>query len=668
MTAVKLNRIHPSFTLQLSAVAAAAMLAAGAAHAQTAAAAKAATLPQVTVQDQAVRASQTQSWRSLERSTSTDLKDVLADEAGVQMGGGNGAAQWFSIRGMGQDQIDVVVDGASSDAQIFHHQGRFQIDPALIKIINIEKGTGSASSGIGATAGRIQGTTVDALDLLREGQNIGFRANVGAHSNRGNNLGLSVYGRSGMFDGLVSVNRVDEKNYKDGDGKTIAHSALESESVLAKVGLSVTPDLRLVLSHRQETEEGVRNIREEFFSDTADVSYAKRKVSTTAFTATGKNHGFMDTVEFDISHMKNEQDRSAAATGPLRNPSNVEITSLNSNLRMSSRVGGSHRIKYGINYRSQEATSSGVRAAGARPQEKTDTGVYVEGIWHFAPITLTTGLRWDRFEVSSNSGHKHSDNNLNPSVGLIWDVNNQLSLNLSHNRATRSPRFYEALLASGDLRYAADLKADRASNTEFGLDFNNDNWGVKASYFIQKVDGVQQFATFRANGRPCTGRSNCPGNGGWRLVRNGGDLKNRGYDLSASYRTGELTTRVGVVYSTPKLSGANYDSVAVATPQGRQWTASLNYKIPQANLTLGWRGRFAEGRSYMNGANRVSRNGFGVSDLYATWQPTGKDDVIVNLAINNVGDKRYRSHSQRTSAASILESGRDIRLGVSYRY
>lgn len=656
-----------AITLQLSVVAAAAMLAtavqAQTTGAATAGEAKATTLPQVNVRDQAVRASQTQTWRTVERSTNTDLKDVLAEEAGVQMGGGNGAAQWFSIRGLGQDQIDVVVDGANSDAQIFHHQGRFQLDPALIKIINIDKGTGSASTGIGATGGRIQAVTVDALDVLREGQNIGFRANVGAHTNRGNNVGLSVYGRAGMFDGIVSVNRVDEKHYTDGDGRNVAHSALKSGSVLAKVGMSVTPDLRLVLSHRQETEEGVRNIREEFFGENAQVNYAERKVSTTAFTATGKNHGFMDTVEFDLSHMKNEQDRSASITGPFREPSNVEITSLNSNLRMSSRL-GNHQVKYGINYRSQEATGSGVRAAKARPQEKTDTGVYVEGIWNFAPITLTTGLRWDRFEISSNSGHKRSDSNINPSVGLIYDVNDQLSFNLSHNRATRSPRFYEALLASGDLRYANNLQADKASNTELGLNFNNANWGVKASYFIQKVDGVQQFVAMQANGTRCTTR-NCPG--GYRLVTNGGDLENRGYDISASYRAGDFTARAGVVYTTPKLSGANYDSVAVAMPQGRQWTTSMSYNIRPANLTVGWRARFAEGRSYMNGANRVNRPGYGVHDLHATWLPTGKDDISVNVAINNFSDKLYRSHSQRANTG-VWESGRDFRIGVSYRY
>ena len=108
-----------------------------------------ATLGTVTVQDQAPTPAPRETWRTQERSTDIDLKDTLSDQVAVQFGGGNGASQWVTIRGMGQNQIDYVVDDASSDAQIFHHQGRFMMDPALVKVINIEKGTGSASSGIG---------------------------------------------------------------------------------------------------------------------------------------------------------------------------------------------------------------------------------------------------------------------------------------------------------------------------------------------------------------------------------------------------------------------------------------------------------------------------------------------------------------------------------------
>lgn len=66
---------------------------------------------------------------------------------------------------MGQDQVDVKIDGAYTDAQLFHHQGRFMFDPSLLKRVDVQKGTGSASAGIGATSGAIVAETVSAQKI-----------------------------------------------------------------------------------------------------------------------------------------------------------------------------------------------------------------------------------------------------------------------------------------------------------------------------------------------------------------------------------------------------------------------------------------------------------------------------------------------------------------------
>lgn len=164
------------------------------------------------------------------KSTETDLRGILQAEPSISFGGGNGGtSQWVTIRGMGEDQIDFKIDNTHSDTQIFHHQGRFMIDPALIKRIDVQKGTGSASAGIGATSGTIVATTVDAQDLLKEGQNIGFKLHAGVYSNKGNTQGATVYGKSGAFDALVSANWVADEEYEDGNSRKVKGSELDSE-------------------------------------------------------------------------------------------------------------------------------------------------------------------------------------------------------------------------------------------------------------------------------------------------------------------------------------------------------------------------------------------------------------------------------------------------------
>lgn len=151
------------------------------------------------------------------RSTETDLRGLFQAEPSIEFGGGNGTSQFLTIRGMGQNSVDIKVDGASSDSQILYHQGRFIIDPSLLKTVSVQKGAGSASAGIGATNGAIVAKTVDALDLLKgSDRDFGFKVNGGYASNDGHSYGASVFGKAGNFDALLSFNRNDEDNYKAG--------------------------------------------------------------------------------------------------------------------------------------------------------------------------------------------------------------------------------------------------------------------------------------------------------------------------------------------------------------------------------------------------------------------------------------------------------------------
>ena len=102
------------------------------------------------------------------------MRGLLKDEPAIDFGGGNGSSQFLTLRGMGQNSVDIKVDNAYSDSQMLYHQGRFIIDPALVKIVSVQKGAGSASAGIGATNGAIITKTVDCPRLAeRFGQKLG---------------------------------------------------------------------------------------------------------------------------------------------------------------------------------------------------------------------------------------------------------------------------------------------------------------------------------------------------------------------------------------------------------------------------------------------------------------------------------------------------------------
>lgn len=662
---------NPAFRLTLLSFA----LAGGFAHAAD----ETVELNTVEVKGQATSATHRVTTERMEETTSTDLKDVLFNEPSISFGGGNGQSQWVTIRGMGQDQIDYKIDDTYTDSQIFHHNGRFMLDPALVKVVAVQKGTGSASAGIGATSGAIIAETVEARDLLREGQNAGFKVNAGISSNKGYSRGATVYGQTGGFDALVSGNFVRDKEYTGGNGyqnllgsDKVLHSALGSRGLLGKIGYRFNEDNRIELSHRQEKQYGERALREEFdFSQVFQTNrntgeyildangnripntannqprYRTLTQDTTNLEFKGGNLGFIDKIKTNVYRLNTARDEGTGDT---------EIDTYGANLNLDSRLLDRHTLKYGVNWRSQESSP----ADGTANEKKRDVGAYVEGIWDFEPFTVTTGLRYDHWKMRTNSGTENSDGDINPSVGVVYDINPDFSVNASLNYATRSPRLYEAALISGrTITSSPDLRAERSRNTEVGFNYRwNSALTLSGSYFWQNIKDVQAITN--------TGSS--------YVWYNGGTLKNTGYELNAAYRWKGLTARAGVAYSKPKLDGSTADIVTTAIPMGRTWTTGLSYQFDNPNLEIGWRGRYVQNAGYAptsrgsDVALNVVRAGYGVNDIFANWKPTGKDDLNVNFAVNNVLDKNYKPHSQRAGANSLPEPGRDFRLAVNYRF
>lgn len=656
-----------------------------------------------------------------DESTATDMRELLKEEPSIDFGGGNGTSQHMTLRGMGQNSVDIKVDNAYSDSQILYHQGRFIVDPALVKVVSVQKGAGSASAGIGATNGAIIAKTVDAQDLLKGlDKNWGVRLNSGFASNEGVSYGASVFGKEGNFDGLFSYNRNDEKDYEAGKGykspnggKTVPYSALDKRSYLAKIGTSFGDgDHRIVLSHMKDQHRGIRTVREEFTifdpnpeKDRQKPSYRETTQSNTNLAYTGKNLGFVEKLDANAYVLEKERysadDKGSGYAGNVEGPNHTRITTRGANFNFDSRLAEQTLLKYGINYRHQEikpqaflngefkikdkddATEKDkqknreneniAKAYRLTNPTKTDAGVYVEAIHDIGDFTLTGGLRYDRFKVKTHDGKTVSSSSLNPSFGVIWQPHEHWSFSASHNYASRSPRLYDALQTHGKrgiISIADGTKAERARNTEIGFNYNDGTFAANGSYFWQTIKDALANPQNRHDSVAI------------REAVNAGYIKNHGYELGASYRTGGLTAKVGVSHSKPRFYDTHPKQLLSANPEfgaqtGRTWTASLAYRFQNPNLEIGWRGRYVQkavGSILVSGQKgrdgkleNVVRQGFGVNDVFANWKPLGKDTLNVNLSVNNVFNKFYYPHSQRWNN-TLPGVGRDVRLGVNYKF
>lgn len=712
--------------------------------------------------------------REKDESTATDLRSLLQDEPAIGFGGGNGTSQFVSIRGMGHNAIDLKIDNAYQDGQLHYHQGRFMLDPQMVKVVSVQKGAGFASAGIGATNGAIVTKTLDADELLRNSdKDYGFKVGAGLSTNKGHSYHGSAFGKAqtgfGQVDALVSYNQVDDSDYKGGKGYTnllgndvVTRSALDKSSYLVKAGLT-TGDHRFVVSHLNEVHKGIRGVREEFdFANRAltleikkddktrteaelqailntDKNYAGKGYKLGSKTPdnsrynvvdangklvadldrnnptqretyqkltnlewTGKNLGFASEVTanvYKLEHGRNSssdkgntyitKDVPKELIDNVDTPSNMYVNAKGANLNFDTEFnhlllkgfGVDHTLlKYGINYRHQEAVPPRSLKPDVVHQEKTDAGIYLEAINQINDFTINTGVRVDRFDFKAMDGKKVGKTDINPSFGVIYDVNPNLSVSGNLIYATRSPRFADAILSrgyrGGVISIDDNAKAEKARNTEIGFNYNNGPYTAFGSYFWQRVNNARATAditrhgTTDANGKPIKVPT----------LGNQGHQTNHGYELGVGYADGAWRARAGVAHSKPTMHNVKFSgNPEYAVRTGRTWTADVAYRLPNPSVELGVRHTLVEDVSAKDTSIKsgqfdttfgaiLNRKGYNVSDIYANWKPYGNDKVNVNFAVNNVFNKNYRPHTQRASIDTLPGAGRDFRVGVNFTY
>ena len=264
--------------------------------------------------DAPVRSRAPSDWKSAAERSTMNFKDLVSDQVGIAVGGGSVSAQWLSVRGVGQNRVDMIVDNTATTSQLWHHQSRFQFDPAMVKVIGVDKGAGSASAGIGMSNGAIRATTVDAADLLVDGKPFGFRVGANVNSNEGLGGNLAAYTHVGGFDGLIMGSWQNDKDYEDGHGEVMSNTARRQDNYLLKLGYAFNPDHHIGLSYRHERYSGDNTMRPEFQCfGAADCAIQRGPMEqtqqTTNLSYRGRNLGFARDLDFNLYHIKGEDER-----------------------------------------------------------------------------------------------------------------------------------------------------------------------------------------------------------------------------------------------------------------------------------------------------------------------------------------------------------------------
>jgi hemoglobin/transferrin/lactoferrin receptor protein len=638
------------------------------------------------------------------RSAST-ASDLLKFTPAVEFSGGprrNGQSP--SIRGFDDNQIIVLMDGRRQNFE-GAHDGRFFVDPNLLKRVEVVKGASSAIYGAGAIGGVMAFETKDAADFLRDGETLGAMVSYGYRSaNKEISPSFTTYAKSGAWDILGNISYRDSDRIKQGDGNKLQASD-HFTSGLAKIAYSVDSFSKIKFQYQGSHNNSIEPNNGQILSNTSDNLLVNKFVNDDQFSLKYEYDNPNDNLVKLKTHLYhnqtevNEDDLTAgqagSALGRITNRT-IETTGFNLENRSSLKLSDKHKhdFTYGgeyyrneqSGYRNRALPLSGGGSAASEAPGAPDATQDVHGLFvqdeiaiksSIGDFLLTPAVRYDSYESKDKIGNSQQEDHFSPKFAGSYKPFKNLMLFGSYSQAFRAPNMTE-LYAVGQHIPAVvitppgitvfpqnffipnpNLKPEVVNTLEVGagLDFDNivadnDRFTVKGSYHNSEGKNfISQMINFGSAGfSPVAGST---------MFYNVARAKITGFEVETAYQTKTLGLKLGLSEVTAKDDRTGQYLV---NSLPLTLVSDVSYKFDSIDSIFGFRSRFAQKNKkvYVNpssigtvGTNATA--GYSVHNIYYRWAPTAKslENFSLDLGIDNIFDKSY----QRVFT-SLREEGR----------
>lgn len=603
---------------------------------------------------------------SPESETAASAADMLRKVPGISVSGsGRVNGQDTSMRGYGRAGVLTMVDNIRQGTDTGHLNSTF-LDPALIKRIEIVRGPSALLYGSGALGGVISYQTVNAADLLYDGQNSGYRvfsnAATGDHSF---GLGASAFGRTDDLDGVISWSARDRGNLRQSNGQTAPNDETIG-NMLAKGTWFIDDAQSLAGSVRYYND----NAREPKNPQTIEPNPSNVMVnrSTIQRDAQLKYHigpQDNDLLNADATAYWSEV-RINSQTQDLKGEFRKQTTNgikVENRSNVFNESPAANTLTYGTEYYRQKQHPGG--QTESFPQASIDFAsgwLQDEITLRDLPVSFLVGTRYDDYRGSSR-GYDDVDASKWSSRGAISVTPTEwLMVFGSWAQAFRAPTMGEMYnnskhftLYPGRTNYWVpnpNLRPETNETQEygFGLRFDdllmaNDGLEFKASYF--DTNAKEYIDTTVDIAKNTTMSYNIPKAKIW------------GWDVMSKYTSDVFS--LDVAYN--RTSGKKENTGEwLATVNPDTVVSTLDVPVSHSGFSVGWVGTFVD--RYKNVApGTTTQAGYTVNDFYVSYK--GQQHlrgVTTTLVLGNAFDKEY------WSPQGIPQDGRNGKIFVSYQW
>ncbi|MEM0550586.1 MULTISPECIES: TonB-dependent hemoglobin/transferrin/lactoferrin family receptor [Aeromonas] len=643
--------------------------------------------------------------KQIEEQVVTDAADLFRYEPGVAVLGGQGDAQTFIIRGMGENRVKVVRDGVrQNDAYSKGGVGQSYFDTDMIKQVEVAKGPASAAYGSDALGGVIAITTKDASDFLK-GKDSYLDVTSGyASSSHQKMAGFTGALRTGDVENLLRYTWRDGGVTQNYDStKTDFDIGTHALLLKSKWNLSDEQYLKLTVDYLTDGEEpdavklnkvgtGTARVFEQPITDKQTDN-----LSLVLDHGIALNQGWADRMDTKVYFGRTKQtlDQYASSKYPV-NPRNPYVTknSLDHNLFDQKNLGAqlqfhkavaNHRLAWGAEYEHTDNERSRYKG----PTKPNDFVGYNElsfpattsergALWAFDEMkfgerwVLTPGARYDYYRMTPDNDpaytgdqlHRFSEGEISPKLGLVFKAHEAANLFAQYSHGFKAPMYDSAFSTLNHQAYGyriepnPNLNPESSDGIDLGVRGSHNGFSYEVASFYNKFDDfISRVAVGKEGGTSVY------------QYQNLSKVTTKGIEAKADYWFNDIVNFWGnLAYIDGKDGNGIYinelsplsGSVGVRLEQ-EKWNFNTALRFAD---DMGKVGKDANGKEYEKAA------GWGVVDMYAQFNPM--QDLQLNVGLFNLFDKEYTSYERiagrdaGSDNSLMTEPGRNLSARVKY--
>ncbi len=643
----------------------------------------------------------------IDRELAQSIQDLVRYEPGVNVvdQGSRFGLSGISIRGVGGNRVKIEVDGvATSDAfsiGSFSNASRDFVDVDALKQVEIIRGPASAVFGSDALGGVVSFITKGPEDLLGNADQH-FNISVGYNSVDESNL---VRAAGALRAGNVAA--MLRATVRHGAQRDVAAAdPVDDQSVnlLARLDWGEAGNGALSMTLERFTAEALTNVDSletqqdfsaafgfPFVIDTTEVSGDDRRERLRFSVGQEWLNGKLgaDYLRWRVysQDSKTRQDTfearetlsgdaSASVVRDRTFSFDQKLLGLEVNAANNFELGRTaHQIAYGVEVERTDTEQlrdgvetnlvSGVSSNQVGPdlfpvrdfpESRTRrTGVYLQHRAELGALTITPGVRWDRYELNPTADDIFAADNpgietapldvdrWSPKLGLLWRFNEHLAGYAQYSAGFRAPPVNDVNVGFTNFQFGyitlpnPDLKSESSAGFEAGLRFSSPSiaWevaGFQSEYedFIESFqvvgfDPINQLLQFQSI--------------------NVEEVEIRGAEFKARYRlpvlADQLSLGVSLAYAEGKneLTGAPLNSIA---PFNGALGLDFNAADGKWGMSVMARGASRQRDLDESAGELFSPAGFVVYDTFGYWQP--RNEIRLRAGVYNLANRSYTQY------------------------